>query len=112
MIHERERLSFLLESSQHPVRIVSRTYDLERHAALHRFELIGGPNFPHSSFAELLAQLEAARKDAIGSKRACGRRLGRQLFDPLKYSLLTTGRSEQPLDPVAHRHVAGARVVQ
>lgn len=56
MIHQRQRLAFLLEPRQDRPRIHSGLDQLKRDLALHWLGLAGGPDLAHASFAELFQQ--------------------------------------------------------
>ncbi len=66
VVHERERLPFLLEPLQHGPRVHSRLDELEGDFAFHGLGLLGDPDFAHAPFADSSFKLVAPRNDDAG----------------------------------------------
>ena len=73
VIHERDGLPFRLEARQNGLRLPALDADqLDRHAPLDRFRLVGHPDRAHASFADLLQQLVSAGNDGPGDLHVQG----------------------------------------
>jgi len=92
MVHQGERLAFLLEAGQQTRGIKPGLYNLQGNPPLDWFGLIRDPDFAHAAFAELLAKLVAPSEDLAG--RQC----------PLQNRCR---RLERPSQVVCRRQVAG-----
>jgi len=56
MVHHRQRLALCFETGDNAPGIHAELYDFERHAAFHRFFLLGQVNNPTAAFADFLQQ--------------------------------------------------------
>ena len=81
VVHHGQRLTFGFEPGHHLSAVHAQLDDFERHAPLDGCDLVSHPDFPESSLADLLQQLEVADPGRwtvarCGAGMACERGLG------------------------------------